>query len=279
MTERFDYATFVSRNSGYVTSATLEKIRRTRLMIAGCGIGSSVAVAAARFGFENFLLVDGDSVELHNLNRQFYDFADVGKPKVEALKGQILRINPQARVEARQEFLGEHNGALLVKNVDIIFDTVDFLDLPAILALHTAAGRQQKTILTALSIGYGAGVCFFPAGCGMTLADLIAHDLAAAQAAGNEIPSYAQVFARVIGRIGRHLDAQVVEQIGRALTIMEDGRPCPASQVAPGSFTLGAMAVSLIHDFLDGREIPTAPKMVIHSFRKHQTSFVDLAAD
>lgn len=272
----FDYATFVARNSGYVRAETQTRIRQTRLMIAGCGIGSSVAIAAARFGFEDFLLVDGDAVDLHNLNRQFYDFADVGRPKVEALKGQILRINPQARVEARQEYLNENNTSELVKKVDIVFDTVDFLDLPAILALHTAARAQGKTILTALSIGYGAGVCFFPAGCGFSLADLVAEDMARAQAAGGEAPSYAQVFANVVARIGRHLDAQVVEQIGRALTIMEDGRPCPASQVSPGSFTLGALAVTLIHDYLDGREIPTAPVMVIHSFRNHATKFVDL---
>lgn len=117
----------------------------------------------------------------------------------------------------------------------------------------------------------------FPAASGLSLVDLIAHDVEQAAAAGGEAPSYAQVFANIIARIGRHLDAQVVEQIGRALTIMEDGKPCPASQVAVGSFTLGAMAVSMMHDFLDGRPVPTAPNMVIHSFRNHVTKLVNLA--
>lgn len=277
MTPPFDYDTFVLRNSGYVSAETQARVRQTRLLIAGCGIGSSVAVAAARFGFERFVLVDGDSVDAHNLNRQFYDFADIGKPKVEALKGQILRINPAAQVEAVGKYLTGKNTDILVGKADIVFDTIDFLDLEAILNLHTSARKQGATILTALSIGFGAGVCLFPAGSGLSLVDLIARDVEAAAASGGEAPSYAQVFANIVARIGRHLDAQVVEQIGRALIIMEDGKPCPAPQVAPGSFALGALAVSMMHDFLDGRPVPTAPDMVIHSFRNHVTKRVNLA--
>lgn len=277
MANHFDYETFVLRNNGYVSAATQAKIRKTRLLIAGCGIGSSVAVCAARFGFEQFVLVDGDTVDAHNLNRQFYDFADIGLPKVEALKAQILRINPQAQVKAIQQYLTAENTDAIISHADIVFDTVDFLDLEAILNLHISAKKHGATILTALSIGFGAGVCFFPAGSGLSLVDLVAHDVEQAAAAGGEAPSYAQVFANIIARIGQHLDAQVVEQIGRALTIMEDGKPCPASQVAVGSFTLAALAVSMMHDFLDGRPLPAAPDMVIHSFRNHVTKLVNLA--
>ena len=277
MATPFDYDTFVLRNSGYVSAATQAKVRNTRLLIAGCGIGSSVAVCAARFGFEQFVLVDGDTVDAHNLNRQFYDFADVGRPKVEALKSQILRINPAAQVEAIRQYLSADNTDAIVGKADIVFERVDFLDLEAILNLHTSARKHNATVLTALSIGFGAGVCFFPGGSGMSLVDLIAHDVQSAGAAGGEAPSYAQVFANIIARIGQHLDAQVVEQIGKALTIMEDGKPCPASQVAVGSFTLGAIAVSMMHDYLDGRPVPTAPDMVIHSFRNHITKRVNLA--
>lgn len=273
----FDYATFVARNDGYVAASTQARVRQTRLLVAGCGIGSSVAIAAARFGFERFTLVDGDTVDAHNLNRQFYDFADIGRPKVEALREQILRINPEANVQAINQYLTEDNTDATVREADIVFDTIDFLDLPAILRLHTAAANRNVTILTALSIGFGAGVCLFPAGSGFSLVDLVAGDVERARRAGGQEPSYAEVFAHIIGRIGRHLDAQVVEQIGRALTIMEDGKPCPASQVAVGSFTLGALAVTMIHDFLDGRPVPTAPEMVIHSFRRHETMFIDLA--
>lgn len=277
MAYQFDYENFVTRNSGYVSAATQTKIRQKTLLIAGCGIGSSVAVCAARMGFENFVLVDGDVVDPHNLNRQFYEFADIGKPKVDSLKDKILRINPEAKVEAIQLYLDAVNTDDIVEKADIVFDTVDFLDLEAILSLHTSARRHNVELFTALSIGFGAGVLYFPAGSGISLADVIASDV---ESAGENVggASYANVFAKIIERIAAHLDQQVVEQINKALTIMEDGKPCPASQVAVGSFTIAAMAVSMMHDVLAGEKVPCAPQMVIHSFKHHLTKLVNISA-
>jgi hypothetical protein len=189
-----------------------------------------------------------------------------------------LRINPDAKIEAIFQNLDAHNVDAIVRRADIVFDTVDFLDLAAILALHASARLQRVPILTALSIGFGAGVLCFPTDAQASLVDLLAADLAAAGGDDDTGRGYARVFAAVIRRIAGHLDPQVVEQINRALTIMEDGKPCPASQLAVGSFTVAAMAVSLIHDILAGRPVPSAPLMVVHSFRNHQTRQVDISA-
>jgi molybdopterin/thiamine biosynthesis adenylyltransferase len=275
MSKTFNYDTFVTRNNGYVEETTQKKIQNSTLLIAGCGIGSSVAICAARMGFCHFVLVDGDVVDAHNLNRQFYDFEDIGKSKVEGLKTKILRINPEAKIEAIHAYLTKENTNDIVKKADIVFDTIDFLDLEAILSLHTAAKEHGVELFTALSIGYGAGVLYFPANSGMSLADLIAHDVQNAQSEGEA--SYANVFSKIMGRIGAHLDAQVVEQVAKALTIMEDGRPCPASQVAVGSFTIAAMAVAMMHDALAGMKVPSAPTMVVHSFRNHETKLINIA--
>lgn len=276
MKNAFDYETSVTRNSGYITAETQAKIRKTRLLIAGCGIGSSPAVCAARMGFENFVLVDGDVVDAHNLNRQFYDFADIGKPKVAALKDKILRINPQAKVEAIEAYLDADNTQEIVGKADIVFDTVDFLDLPAILRLHDSAKKHKAHIFTALSVGFGALVWYFPAGSSVTLTDILAPDIAGVSA-GGAVPSYADVFASFIQRLAPHLDAEVVKQVSKVLTMMKDGKPCPASQVAVGSFAIGAMAMSMMHDLLAGNPIPSAPKLVLHSFRSYQTQIVDVS--
>ena len=275
MNPAFKYDTFVTRNTGYVESDTQTKIASCRLLIAGCGLGASTAIAAARMGFQHFVLIDGDTVDAHNLNRQFYDFEDVGAAKVQALKKHILRINPQAQVEAVQANLDQSNAVELVAKVDIIFDTIDFLDLAAILALHTSAQEQGKPVFTALSIGFGAGVLYFPADSQASLAQIIHNDIASAQGEGDA--SYAAVFGKIMGRIGAHLDRQVVEQVSKALTIMEDGRPCPASQISVGSFTVAAMAVSMMHDMLAGMEVPASPNMVVHSFRNHVTKLIDIS--
>jgi hypothetical protein len=274
----FDYATAVLRNSGYIADETQMRIKNTTLLIAGCGIGSSLAVCAVRMGFEKFVLVDGDLVDAHNLNRQFYDFSDVGKPKVVALQDKILRINPHARIEVIKENLTAHNIDRIVSKVDLVLDTVDFLDLAAILHLHKSAQQHKIPILTALSVGFGALVWYFPADCRLTLADILTPDVRAAGAAEMSIPSYADVFASFIQRIAPHLDRVVIEQVTKVLAMMKEGKPCPASQVAVGSFTIAAMALSMLHDVLAGKSVPSAPKMVIHSFTSHQTSIVDLEA-
>ena len=58
-------------------------------MIAGCGIGSTIAEACVRLGFEHLTLIDKDRVEAHNLNRQDFAAADIGTPKVDALARRL----------------------------------------------------------------------------------------------------------------------------------------------------------------------------------------------
>ena len=113
----------------------------------------------------------------------------------------------------------------------------------------------------------------------MSLADLIAPDIERVKAAGGgDASSYVEVFAAFIGRLVPYLDTQVVEQITEVLTRMKDGKPCPASQVAVGSFSIGAMATSMIHDLLAGNPLVSAPKLVLHSFKRNQSQIVDLTA-
>jgi hypothetical protein len=125
-------------------------------------------------------------------------------------------------------------------------------------------------------VGFGALVWYFPAGSSLTLTDILAPDIAGSSA-GGAVPSYADVFASFIQRLAPHLDAEVVEQVSKVLTMMKDGKPCPASQVAVGSFAIGAMAMSMMHDLLAGNPIPSAPKLVLHSFRSYQTQIVDVS--
>ena len=272
-----NYDSFVTRNSGYISEEAQNRIRACKLLIAGCGIGSSPAICAARMGFEEFTLVDGDTVDIHNLNRQFYEFSDIGRRKVDALKNQILRINPEAKVNALPIFLDDQNIDQLVKQSDVVFDTVDFLDLRAIMALHQSASNHRVHILTALSTGFGALVWNFPPGSKITLIDILAGDLEklAERDPSNE-PSYADVFARFIQRLAPYLDVDVVEQVARVLALMKEGKPCPASQVAVGSFAIGAMAMSMIHDQLSNPESGCEPELIIHSFKRHQTTRVTM---
>ncbi len=65
------------------------------VLIAGAGSGGSLtADALARSGVERFVLVDADRVAPENVSRSIYRMADVGTPKVEALRRHLRAINP-----------------------------------------------------------------------------------------------------------------------------------------------------------------------------------------
>jgi hypothetical protein len=150
--------------------------------------------------------------------------------------------------------------------------------LQAILRLHLSAKKHHVEIFTALSVGFGALVWYFPASSPLSLADLIAPDVERVKAAGGgDASSYVDVFAAFIGRLVPYMDVQVVEQITEVLTRMKDGKPCPASQVAVGSFSIGAMATSMIHDLLAGNPVVAAPSLVLHSFKRHLSQIINIA--
>ena len=71
------------------------KRRNARVAVAGLGgLGSNIAVMLARSGVGELLLVDFDTVDVTNLNRQMYLIPQLGKPKAEALPEILYQINP-----------------------------------------------------------------------------------------------------------------------------------------------------------------------------------------
>lgn len=262
------YEDLTCRNAGYVSDALQQQIRATRLLVAGCGIGSTFAEAAVRVGFESFILVDGDTVALHNLNRQDYTAADLDKPKVEGLARRLRSINPAVDIEVVCANIDEGNAAAFVGRADFVFDTIDFLDLAGIVALHDAARDLERPVITALAIGFGAGCVYLPPGGAWSFRRLFGlpetgpvHDI-----------GYAEAFSAVLLRLADVLPPDVMAVVGKALTVMEDGKPCPASQVSPGAFAVGALATTMIVRVLAGQEVLSAPDMVVVDLPKMLTS-------
>lgn len=87
-----------SRHEGILESSFLQK---KCAIISGCGsVGSLVALELARSGVGNFVLIDNDIIQYHNLCRHQCDITDVGKYKTDALSDRIKRIQPNAQVES-----------------------------------------------------------------------------------------------------------------------------------------------------------------------------------
>lgn len=262
------YELLTLRNADYIDPQTQDKIRNTTLLIAGNGIGSSFAEVAVRLGFENFILADADTVDAHNLNRQSYVAADIGKSKASALKSRLSAINPAASIEIFNEYLGPDNVAGIVGRADIVFDTIDFLDLSGIVALHDACRDQKKPVITALAIGWGAGCVYFPQQGEASFRQLFG--LPETGTVENE--QYAERFSVVVDRLEKALDPVVARAVGKALTIMEDGKPCPASQVAPGAYAVGSLAGTLVVRILAGQDVNPAPHLLVVDMSSALTS-------
>lgn len=98
---------------------------RDRIHIIGCGaIGSNVAAQLVRFGLTKITLYDMDTVSEHNIANQLYRFKDIGKPKVEALRSQLLDINPEVEKDLRIVPDGWH-GQRLSGYVFLCVDNID----------------------------------------------------------------------------------------------------------------------------------------------------------
>lgn len=109
-----------------VENATIyqERLKKSRVLIFGMGgWGTWCSLQLARSGIGTLRLVDGDDVELSNLNRQvLYTSEDVGKSKVAVAADAIHDHNPHVQVEQNPEFasLDERQILGFVEDVDLI---------------------------------------------------------------------------------------------------------------------------------------------------------------
>ena len=103
------------------------KIQQGKVLIVGAGgLGSSVALYLAAAGVGTIGIIDGDVVDLSNLQRQIIHFTkDVNKPKVISAKEKINQINPEVKVITYQELLTTDNVFDIIKDYDFVIDGTD----------------------------------------------------------------------------------------------------------------------------------------------------------
>ncbi len=143
--------------SGYFTHDELARIGSTRLLVVGCGgLGSNAAVALVRSGFERFILADFDRVEPSNLNRQHYQLRQVGLRKTDALRSNLLAINPDLTIRMVNDRVTEDNLPALAAEADVVLEAVDSAETKAMLFHQVLAAK--KPLVTASGVA-GTGDC------------------------------------------------------------------------------------------------------------------------
>lgn len=125
----------------------LEKMQKSSVSIAGAGgLGSNIAIMLARAGIGRLSLYDFDIVEPSNLNRQHYFLHHLGRPKVEALKEQILSINPDITVISHQVKLDESNILSFLGKEKIVCEAFDQADYKALL-INTLLSHPNEALI------------------------------------------------------------------------------------------------------------------------------------
>ena len=142
-----------SRTELLLGKENIEKISKSHVTIVGTGgVGGYVALFLARAGISKFTIIDFDKITPSNINRQAVAFTDtIGLDKVKVLKDMILKINPDAHIDAVNERLCEENVVKLVKNDTFVVDAID--SVKDKVALICYCKKNNINIISAMGAG------------------------------------------------------------------------------------------------------------------------------
>lgn len=132
----------------------IEKLKNAHVLIVGMGgVGSFAAEFIARAGVGNMTIVDGDIVDITNINRQLPALhSTVGKPKVHIVGDRLMDINPELNLVRLQEFLSpERAFDLVTEDFDYVLDCID--SITPKLNLIIAAKRKKIKIISNMGAG------------------------------------------------------------------------------------------------------------------------------
>ena len=139
----------------YLAPEALERLASVRVGIAGAGgLGSNVAVMLIRSGIRRLVTADFDRVEASNLNRQAFFPDDLGRPKVEALRDLLFRLEPELEYAGHDLRLNPENAPALFAGCDVVVEAVDGAETKA--ALCSALLRAGFFVVAASGLaGWG----------------------------------------------------------------------------------------------------------------------------
>lgn len=140
----------------------VNKLKKANVLIVGLGgVGGYALETLVRSGIYNLTIVDGDIVELSNLNRQIISKMDViGRPKALVAQARTLEINPDVNLKVINQFISEDNFSLLnIDSFDYVIDACDDLNLKMLLIknadkykLISSMGTANKMDMTRFKI-------------------------------------------------------------------------------------------------------------------------------
>ena len=133
-----------------------ERLRRAHVLVVGVGgVGAYAAEMLCRAGVGRLTLVDADTVQPTNINRQLPALhSTLGQPKVEVLAARFRDINPEVELTVLPDFLKDENIPQLLDaaRYDFVVDAIDTLAPKC----HLIAEALRRRIKIVSSMGAGA---------------------------------------------------------------------------------------------------------------------------
>ena len=130
------------------------KLQQANILVVGMGgVGSFAAEFLVRAGIGTITIVDGDTVDVTNINRQLPALhSTIGKSKVEIVAERLLDINPELNLTKVQEFLSPERALDIISTkFDYILDCID--SLTPKLNLIIAAKQKKVKIISCMGAG------------------------------------------------------------------------------------------------------------------------------
>lgn len=132
----------------------LEKLQNSHVLVVGLGgVGSFAAEFLARAGVGKMTIVDGDVVDITNINRQLPALhSTVGEPKITIMGDRLMDINPELQLTRVQEFLSpERAFEIVTTDFDYVLDCIDSITPK----LNLIVGAKKKGVKIISNMGAG----------------------------------------------------------------------------------------------------------------------------
>ena len=143
-----------SRTAALLGAQAMEKLQNARVAVFGLGgVGGYCLEALARSGVGAFDLIDADTIDVTNINRQILALSDnVGRYKTEVARERVLDINPSAEVRTFNLFYDENTCSKFdFSDYDYIVDAIDTVSAKVDLAVR--AKQAGVKIISCMGTG------------------------------------------------------------------------------------------------------------------------------
>ena len=143
-----------TRTQLVIGKSGVDILKNSKVIVFGIGgVGGFTVESLCRAGVGNLVIVDNDTVDITNLNRQIIATVyTIGKSKVEVMKERILSINPNCNVTALETFVTEENiKDIITDDVDYVVDAIDTISSK--LALAEYCYKNNISIISSMGTG------------------------------------------------------------------------------------------------------------------------------